>query len=118
MKFQATLSIAALTALCLSAHAQDRIVGPSPSSRTTWELFAEPGASNPARQIPVAELPAPIAILESKASYHRIDLQGQPLWIKGAHARIGRDSKAGCTTTKLAPTTQTIATPGAVKDAC
>jgi hypothetical protein len=110
--------LAALMGLCLSAGAQDRIVGPSPSSRATWDLYSEPGSGKPVRQVGVAELPAPIEIRESRASHHRIQVEGQSFWIKGAHVRIDRDSKAGCATTRLAPTTQTIATPGAAKGAC
>lgn len=100
------------------ASAQDRILGPSPSSRAALELYAEPGATRVVRRMAVAEMPTPLEIRESRARHHRIELDGQSFWIKGAHVRIARDSKAGCMTAKLAPTTQTIATPGALKNAC
>lgn len=117
MKVQSRMWAASLAVLCLSANAQDRIAGPSPSSRTTWDLFAEPGAASAARQVTVGELPLPLVIRESKASHHRIDVQGQSFWIKGAHVRLLKDSTAKCVPAVRAPVI-TAATPGVGKNGC
>jgi hypothetical protein len=118
MKIHTSLWITGLAVLCMSANAQDQIMGPSPSSRPTLDLFAEPGAGTALRQVALGELSLPLVILESKASHHRIDLQGQPFWIKGSQVRIVRGSTAGCGPTGKGQVTQTIATPGAGKDGC
>ena len=108
---------AALAAAASGAQAQDRIVAPSPSSRTAVDLFATAGAAAPVRQAPVAELGLPLAIQESKASYHRVAIAGQDYWIKGVHVRILRAAEGGCAT-KAMDTQPTIATPGAGQNAC
>lgn len=117
MRLQTRLLMASLALVCLSVNAQDRIVGPSPSDRSSWDLFAEPGAGTAARQVAVGELPLPIVIRESKASHHRIEVQGQSFWIKGSQVRMARGSTAGC-----GPAGKgvglTASTPGAVKDGC
>ena len=117
MKFQIKMLMASAVVLCLSANAQDRIVGPSPSNRSSWDLFSEPGASNPSRQVAVGELTTPLAIRESKASHHRIELEGQSFWIKGSQVRISRGNTGGCMPV-VKGSSLTISTPGAVKDAC
>jgi hypothetical protein len=104
------------TAAC-SAQAQDRIVAPSPSSRAAVDLFESAGASAPVRQAPVAELGLPLAIQESKASYHRVAIGGQDYWIKGVHVRILRGAEAGCATRNM-DSQPTIATPGAGQNVC
>jgi hypothetical protein len=118
MQVKTRLLMATLATLCLCANAQDRILGPSPSTRTAWDLFAEPGASTPSRQVAVGELPTPLTIQESKASHHRIDLQGQAYWIKGSQVRVARGNTASCKPTAAAKLGTTIATPGAGKDGC
>lgn len=117
MNIQLRMWAASLAVLCLSANAQDLIAGPSPSSRTSWDLFAEPGAATVARQVAVGELTLPVVIRESKASHHRIDLQGQSFWIKGAHVRLIRGSTANCVPSVKDPGI-TIATPGVGKNGC
>lgn len=117
MRTQTRLCIASLAVLCLSAQAQGLIAAPSPSTRTSWDLFAEPGAAAPARQVPMSELSFPLVVRETRASHHRIEVQGQPFWIKSAHARMDRDSKAGCVSVVKEPGV-TIATPGVGKNGC
>lgn len=113
----AFLLAAVLAAAACGAQAQDRIVAPSPSSRATVDLFAAAGATAPVRQAPVAELGLPLAIQESKASYHRVAIGGQDYWIKGVHVRILRGAEGGCATQAM-DTQPTIATPGAGQNVC
>ena len=108
---------ASLAAAAFTAQAQDRIVAPSPSSRATVDLFDSPSATAPVRQAPVAELGLPLAIQESKASYHRVAIGGQDYWIKGVNVRILRGAEGGCAT-KNVDTPPTIATPGAGQNVC
>ena len=108
---------ASLAAAAFTAQAQDRIVASSPSSRATVDLFDSPGATAPVRQAPVAELGLPLAIQESKASYHRVAIGGQDYWIKGVNVRILRGAEGGCAT-KNVDTQPTIATPGAGQNVC
>lgn len=108
---------ACLAAAACTAQAQDRIVATSPSSRTAVDLFASAGATTPERQAPVAELGLPLAIQESKASYHRVAIAGQDYWIKGVHVRILRGAEGGCATQRI-DSQPTIATPGAGTNAC
>lgn len=117
MRTQIRLCIAGIAVLCLSAQAQGLIAAPSPSSRTSWDLFTEPGAAVPARQVAMSELSFPLVVRETRASHHRIEVKGQPFWIKSAQARMDRDSKAGCVTIVKEPG-GTIATPGVGKNGC
>jgi hypothetical protein len=109
--------LASLAVLCLSANAQGRIDGPSPSSRASWDLFSEPGAAAAVRQVAVSELPLPLVVRESKASHHRIEVDGQSFWIKGSQVRMVRGSTAGCVPGGKGQIL-TASTPGAVKDGC
>jgi hypothetical protein len=109
--------IASLAVICFSVNAQGRIEGPSPSSRTSLDLFAEPGAATVSRQVAVSELPMPLLVRESRASHHRIELQGQSFWIKGSQVRMARGSTAECVPGVKA-TVATASTPGAGKDGC
>lgn len=117
MKFQNRIWMASLAVICFSVNAQGRIEGPSPSTRISWDLFTEPGAITAARQVAVSELPMPLVIRESKASHHRIELQGQSFWIKGSQVRMVRGSTAECVPGVKATVT-TASTPGAGKDGC
>jgi len=117
MRSKFRLCIAGIALLCLSVNAQERISGPSPSSRATLDLYPEPGATVAARQVAVSELSFPLASLERKASHHRIDFQGQTFWIKGAHVNLAKGSSAGCVPT-VKGSVLTASTPGAIKDGC
>jgi hypothetical protein len=117
MRLKNCFWMATLAVICFSVNAQGRIEGPSPSSRTSLDLFAEPGAATAARQVAVSELPMPLVVLESKASHHRIELQGQSLWIKGSQVRMVRGSTASCVPGVKA-TVPTASTPGAGKNGC
>lgn len=108
---------ASLALAACGAQAQDRIVAPSPSSRAAVDLFASAGAAAPLRQAPVAELGLPLAIQESKNSFHRVAIGGQDLWIKGVQVRILRGAEGGCATQRV-DSQPTIATPGVGQNAC
>lgn len=117
MRMQTRFCIAGFAVLCLSVNAQGLIGGPSPSNRASWDLFAEPGAATAARQVAMTELSFPLMVRESKASHHRIEVQGQSYWIKGSQAKMVRGSTAGCVPAVKGPGL-TAATPGAGKDGC
>lgn len=98
------------------AMAQSQIVGLVPSSQTTLDLYEEVGASEWKKQATLGDLP--LSVLETKAGHHKVRVNGQEYWVKGPQVRVSRTNTAGCTTAKLAPTTQTSSTPGAGKNAC
>ena len=96
MRMQTRLALAGLALLGLSAHAQVLIAAPNPSSRTSWDLFSEPGAATPARQVSLGELTFPLVVRETRSSHHRIEVQGQPFWIKSVQTTLVRGSTAAC----------------------
>lgn len=103
--------------LPLAVHAQNQIEGVSPSSRTRLELYADP-AGPPSGEKEAAQIRWPLAILETKAGFHRVEIDQQPRWIKGVHVRVGRSNTGGCATAKNSPSGPTLSTPGAGKNAC
>ncbi|MDW5441171.1 hypothetical protein [Polaromonas sp. SM01] len=111
--------LTALLALPVQAvMAQDKIVAPSPSSRTSLDLYEQPGAAQAVRQITMGEAGLPLIIQATKTGYHQVLIAGQAYWLRGLQVRISRGSTAGCGTASRAMPGATIATPGAGKDAC
>lgn len=109
------------TCLALSTSmvaAQDTVVASSPSSRTSLDLYEQPGATQPVRQIAVSEVGLPLNIQATQTGYHKVAIGGRDYWLRALQVRIKRDSTAGCVTAANAPLVATIATPGAGKDAC
>lgn len=98
------------------AVAQSQIVGLMPSNQTTLDLYNEVGGSGTDTRATLADLP--MDVLETKAGHHRVHYKGKDYWVRGPQVRISRGSSAGCTTARIAPTTQTTSTPGVGKSGC
>lgn len=113
------LALLALLALPVPAvMAQDKVIAPSPSSRTSLDLYDQPGAAQAVRQVSVSEAGLPLRIQSTRTGYHQVAIGGQDYWLRGLQVRISRDSTASCGTAAHAALGATIATPGAGKDAC
>jgi hypothetical protein len=95
MKFSPRLFAAALGLVSTTLLAQEVIVGASPSSRTTLDLYAEPGSASTVK-LAVETLPLPVPILASASGYHKINIGGEEVWVKGVQVRVKRDSQASC----------------------
>jgi hypothetical protein len=110
------LSLLALTAL--PGMAQDKIVSPSPATITTLDLYEQPAAAEPTRQVSVSEAGLPLPIQARQAGFYQVHIAGKDYWLKGAKVRVSRDTTASCGSVAQASSTLTAATPGAGKDAC
>lgn len=119
MKTAFVLLIAALCLASGTASAQRIIVGASPSSRSALDTYAAPGGSR-GTSVPVAGLALPLTILESQSGYYKVELDGQPVWVKNTQVRVGRDSKASCAgTAEVRPGHEPVgATPGIMRNGC
>jgi hypothetical protein len=100
------------------ALAQSQIVGPAPSTLTTLDLYANVGDAAPEARHVLGTPMQPLDVLETRSGHHRVVVNGKEYWVKNTQVRISRGSSAGCTTAKIAPTTQTTSTPGAGKHVC
>lgn len=100
------------------ALAQTQIVGFMPSSQLTVDLYASPAEGQVAGQHKLGATPWPLDVLETQAGFHKVAIGDKTYWVKAAQVRISRGSSAGCTTARIAPTTQTSSTPGAGRNAC
>jgi len=118
MKIKMPLLFTMLAVPFSVAMAQDKVVAPSPSSRTSLDLYEQPGATQSARQISVSEAGLPLAIQATQTGYYKVAIAGRDYWLRGMQVRVHRATNAGCTTSVVAATGVTIATPGAGKDAC
>lgn len=118
MKFNRILLNALLAFTLPAVMAQDKIIAPSPSSRASLDVYDQPGAAQPVRQIDVSEIGLPLNIQDTKAGFHQVVIKGQDYWLRGMQVRIRRESTASCSSASHAQASLTIATPGAGKDAC
>lgn len=119
MKKYTRFVLALLPALLVfSAAAQDKVIAASPSSLAALDLYAQPGAATPERQVSVAEAGLPLTIQATQSGYHQVTIAGKPWWLRAMQVRVSRATPAGCATAKLGATVATIATPGAGTDAC
>lgn len=118
MKFTASLLMACLALTASIAVAQDQVVASSPSTRTSLDLYEQPGAAQPVRQVSVGDAGLPLNIQATQTGYHKVSIGGHDYWLRGLQVRISRDNTAGCGTSAHAAVGATIATPGAGKDAC
>lgn len=109
-------SLLALTAL--PGTAQDMIVSPSPATSATLDLYEQPAATEPARQVSVSDAGLPLPIQARQAGFYRVQVGGKDYWVKGAKVRVSRETTASCGTVAQGSSTLTAATPGAGKDAC
>lgn len=113
-----------LAGLAVSATslAQVQILGPSPSSRATLDLYDAPGAVQAVKQLSTSALTFPVTVREQKGGYNAIDVEGQEYWLRNAQLRVGRSAKASCDTSEKAIKTErpghTASTPGAGADVC
>lgn len=110
-----------LTLLALGipfAMAQELIIGPSPASRDILDLYEQPHAARPARQINISEAGLPLPIHSKQAGYFKIFIEGKEYWLRSAKVRVSRDTAANCGVVARAASELTAATPGAGKDAC
>lgn len=107
-------------ALCAApALAQQSIVAPSPASSPGFDLYATPDSAEPARRIAVAEAGLPLPVQAREGGFLKVEIGGQPYWMRSAKVRVSRGSTANCTALALAaPRAQTASTPGASNDAC
>jgi hypothetical protein len=119
MKTAVTLLTVALGLASAAACAQNTSVGTSPSSLKSLDTYAEPGGS-PGGAVPVSELAMPLTIIESQSGYHKVRIDGQPVWVKSAQVRIKRASKASCAGTDelRAANEQVGATAGITRNDC
>jgi hypothetical protein len=118
MKLNMLVLMAFLASSFSIALAQDKVVAPSPSSRASLDLYEQAGQAQSVRQISVAEAGLPLMIQSTQTGYHKVAIAGHDYWLRAMQVRISRDSTAGCGTSSHAPAGNTIATPGAGKDAC
>ncbi len=100
------------------AMAQAQIVGFMPSNVTTVNLYAAPAEGPVAGVHQLGAPPWPLDVLDTKAGFVKVSIGGKEYWVKTAQVRMTRASSAGCTTARLAPTTQTSSTPGVGKVGC
>lgn len=118
MKFTISFLVVCLALSASGAMAQDKVIASSPSSRTSFDLYEQPGAALPVRQIAVSEAGLPLSIQATQTGYHKVTVGGRDYWLRGMQVRISRDNTASCVTSAHAAVVATIATPGAGKDAC
>jgi hypothetical protein len=109
-------SLIALTAL--PGIAQDRIVSTSPATSATLDLYEQPAAAEPARQVSVSEAGLPLTIRDKQAGFYQVQVAGKDYWVKGAKVRVSRETTATCGAVAQGSSILTAATPGAGKDAC
>jgi hypothetical protein len=103
----------ALAAAALPALSQGTVVAPSPSSRATIDLYEQPGAEQPSRQVPVAELGLPLAFSKTEASHHQIVVGAQNYWVRASQVQIRRAPPGGCVVARNSAPARTGQTPGA-----
>lgn len=115
-----TLMLAASIALSgATALAQQAIVAPSPERSATLDLYPAPDASQPPRRIAVAQAGLPLQVQDRQGGFLKVDIGGQPWWIRGTKVRVSRTSTANCgALAGVARRGQTASTPGASDDAC
>lgn len=102
-----------------AALGQQAIVALSPESSTSVDLYQAPDASQQPRQIKVAEAGLPLPVQARQGGFLKVDIGGQPYWIRSAKVRVSRSSTANCgALATLASRGQTASTPGASDDAC
>ena len=116
------VKLALLACIALSgsaALAQQTIVAASPESSATFDLYSTPDLSQPPRQIKVAEAGLPLTVQSRQSGFLKVDIGGQPYWIRSTKVRVSRTSTANCGALALvASRGQTASTPGASDDAC
>lgn len=100
------------------ALAQAQIVGFMPSTETKVSLYATSAEGPVVRTHQLGAAPWPLDVLETRAGFVRVAIEGTDYWVKTAQVRMSRASSAGCTTARIAPTMQTSSTPGAGKNGC
>ena len=110
-----------LTLLALSAPlamAQEKIIGPSPGTSVSMDLYDQAGATQVARQINVSDAGLPLTVQDKQAGFYKVNIGGTDYWLRSAKVRISRDTTANCGAVALASSELTDATPGAGKNAC
>lgn len=119
MKVAKQILLILLFTISVLASAQSRVSGPSPSSKNSLELYENAGDSKSSRIMSVNEIVFPLEIIESKAGFHLVTIGTQAYWVRGAHVRIQRESKANCDTVGSQGTvSKTVSMPGVGGNAC
>ena len=118
MKLKSPLLFTLVTLIIPSAMAQEMIIGPSPASRGTLDLYEQPNAAQAARQIGISEAGLPLPIHSKQAGYLKVLIDGKEYWLRSTKVRVSRDTTANCGAVARASSEQTAATPGAGKDVC
>jgi len=102
-----------------AALAQQAIIAPSPESSASFDLYPAPDATQPPRQIKVAEAGLPLPVQARQGGFLKVEIGGQPYWIRSAKVRLSRSTTASCGALATAAVrTLTASTPGASDDAC
>jgi hypothetical protein len=111
--------LACIALLGGAAVAQQTIVAPSPESTPSFDLYPAPDASQAPRQMKVAEAGLPLTVQDRKGGFLKVEIGGQPYWIRGTKVRLSRNTTANCgALATVAARTLTASTPGASDDAC
>lgn len=118
MKFLAPIFLTLATLATSAAMAQEKVVGTSPASSTTLDLYDKPGATEAISQINVIDAGMPLLIQSKQDGFYKVAIGGKEYWVRSAKVRISRDATASCGVVARASTGLTAATPGAGKDAC
>ncbi len=100
------------------ALAQAQIVGFVPSTESKVTLYNAPAEGSVAGEHRLGAEPWPLNVVGAQAGFLQVSIGGTNYWVKAAQVRLSRGSSAGCTTARIAPTTQTSSTPGVGKSGC
>lgn len=114
------LTFLACMALAGAAQAQQAIVAPSPESTTSFDLYPAPDATQSPRQIKVAEAGLPLPVQARQGGFLKVEIGGQPYWIRSAKVRVSRATTANCGGLAAAGGGRALVagTPGASDDSC
>ncbi|MEW7847819.1 hypothetical protein AB2N08_03875 [Massilia aurea] len=111
--------LASIALTSVAAMAQQTIVAASPASSVSFDLYPTPDASQSPREIKVSEAGLPLPVLARQGGFLKVDIGGQPVWIRSAKVRVSRTSTANCgALASHAALKPTASTPGAADVAC
>ena len=112
--------LALLLLYSTASHSQNLIVAVTPADRQEVQVYQEASRQSPGRTLLTTALSLPLAILETRNGFHRIDVEGQMGWLSTMQVRIRRDNQASCipNSPQLDRNSATISTPGIGASAC
>lgn len=101
------------------ACAQEAIVGASPKSRASLDLYASADAAQAVKQLAVGEAGFPLPVLETENSRSHVRVGGEDFWVKNAHVQFAIKVSKICPPKALQPTpTINSSTPAASENGC